>query len=159
MAFQFELDKTYLRMAFALRNLSTAKRLKVGSLIVKNNHIISEGLNGTLPNESNTCEFSKIDPTSGEVCLITKPDVIHAELNAIDKVARSHDSTVGATMYVTHSPCYPCAIRIVNVNIVRVVYCHEYRNLDGINFLSDRISVSKITQEQLLENYSETFDI
>jgi dCMP deaminase len=171
MATQQELDLTYLRMAFVLSNISKAKKLKVGALIVHNSHIISEGVNGTPPNESNECETKeyidniyslstvddvsscllnhRIDMTSSYT-LVTKPDVIHAEANAIDKVARSTNSTLGSTMYITHAPCYRCSVRIYNVGIQRLVYCFEYKTFDGVNYLHDRIDVTKYNKELVL---------
>lgn len=174
MASQQELDLTYLRMAFVLSNISNAEKLKVGALIVHNSHIISEGVNGTAPNESNECEdkeyidntytYSTVDDISSFMLnhkhdmtssyrLITKPNVIHAEANAIDKVARSTNSTVGSTMYITHAPCYKCSVRIHNVEIKRLVYCFEYKTFDGLNYLHDRISVTKYNKDLVFPIY------
>ena len=110
---QHKLDERYLRMARIWSENSHCNRLKVGALIVKNNMIISDGFNGTPSGFDNTCE----DENN-----ITVPYVLHAEANAITKIARSHNSSDGATLYVTASPCLECAKLIIQSGIKRVVY-------------------------------------
>ncbi len=124
---QFLLDKRYLRMAYIWAENSYCKRRQVGALIVKEKMIISDGYNGTPSGFENNCE----DENN-----ITKPYVLHAEANAITKVARSNNSSEGATLYVTSSPCIECAKLIVQAGIGRVVYSEKYRVEDGINLLS-----------------------
>ncbi|TLX73081.1 dCMP deaminase family protein [Labilibacter sediminis] len=123
---QLLLDKRYLKMAYIWAENSYCKRRQVGALIVKEKMIISDGYNGTPSGFENNCE----DENN-----ITKPYVLHAEANAITKVARSNNSSEGATLYVTSSPCIECAKLIVQAGISRVVYSEKYRVEDGINLL------------------------
>ena len=129
MATQQNLDKTYMKMAIELSKLSYAKRKKVGCLIVKDTQIISEGFNGTPKGFPNQCEtLSDSDE------LYTKREVLHAESNAISKIARSTNSSEGATLYVTTAPCYDCSKLIIQAGIVRVVYKDLYRD-HGLSLL------------------------
>lgn len=121
------LDQRYLRMARIWAENSYCQRRKVGALIVKDKMIISDGYNGTPSGFENVCE----DPATG----LTKPYVLHAEANAITKVARSNNSSDGATLYITASPCIECAKLIIQAGIKRIVYCDIYRLGDGINLL------------------------
>ena len=123
---QHELDKRYLRMAAIWAENSYCKRRQVGALLVKDKMIISDGLNGTPAGFENVCE----DETNH-----TKPYVLHAEANAITKVAASSNSSRGATIYVTSSPCIECAKLIIQSGIRRVVYSEDYRLADGIELL------------------------
>ncbi len=123
---QFLLDKRYLRMAHIWAENSYCIRRQVGALLVKDKMIISDGYNGTPAGFENNCE----DENN-----ITKPYVLHAEANAITKVARSNNSSEGATLYVTCSPCIECAKLIVQAGITRVVYNQKYRVEDGIMLL------------------------
>ena len=123
---QVRLDAAYLSMAKVWGSLSEANRKKVGCLVVKNNQIISDGFNGTPTGFDNTCEGE-----DGE----TKPEVLHAESNAITKLAKSTQSSDGATMYITISPCVDCAKLIIQSGIKRIVYGELYRNSDGIDLL------------------------
>lgn len=123
---QLAIDKKYLRMAKIWAENSYCKRRKVGALIVKDKMIISDGYNGTPSGFENECE----DET-GE----TKQYVLHAEANAITKVSKSSNNSQGATMYCTSSPCIECAKLIIQSGISRVVYCEDYRILDGIEIL------------------------
>lgn len=137
MATQKELDIVYLKMAQQWASLSKARRQKVGCLIVKNGHIISDGYNGTPSGFDNNCEFLTKNG------LVTKPEVLHAETNAITKLAKSTQSSLNSTMYITISPCVDCSKLILQSGIKRVVYGSNYRNLDGINFLKKfNISIS-----------------
>ena len=123
---QLLLDKRYIRMAQIWAENSYCNRRKVGALIVKDKMIISDGYNGTPAGFENICEDE-----NG----LTKPYVLHAEANAITKIARSNNCSQGATMYVTTSPCIECAKLIIQSGIVRVVYGEEYRIRDGIELL------------------------
>ena len=130
---QILLDKTYIKMAKCWSELSKAKRKQVGCLIVKDGTIISDGYNGTPSGFDNACEV----PTSWwkETELVTKPEVLHAESNAISKLAKSTQSSNGATLYATCSPCLDCSKLIVQCGITRVVYSEQYRNTDGLELL------------------------
>lgn len=121
------LDKRYMRMAFIWAENSYCKRRKVGALLVKDKMIISDGYNGTPAGFENVCEDEHD---------VTKPYVLHAEANAITKVARSNNSSEGATLYVTSSPCIECAKLIIQAGIKRVVYADTYRLSDGIDLLN-----------------------
>ena len=120
------LDRRYMRMAFIWAANSYCKRRKVGALLVKDKMIISDGYNGTPSGFENICEDEND---------VTKPYVLHAEANAITKVARSNNSSEGATLYVTSSPCIECAKLIIQAGIIRVVYADAYRLSDGIDLL------------------------
>ena len=120
---QSDLDKRYIRMASIWSENSYCQRRKVGALIVKDKMIISDGYNGTPSGFENVCE----DDNN-----VTKPYVLHAEANAITKIARSNNSSDGATMYVTASPCIECAKLIIQAGIKRVVYSEHYRLEDVI---------------------------
>lgn len=121
-----ELDKRYLRMASIWSENSYCKRRQVGALIVKNKMIISDGYNGTPSGFENVCE----DENN-----VTYPYVLHAEANAITKIARSNNNSEGATLYVTDSPCIECAKLIIQAGIKRVVYSRQYRLDDGLQLL------------------------
>mgnify|MGYP000850249312 FL=1 len=123
---QLELDKRYMRMAFIWSENSYCIRRKVGAILVKNKMIISDGYNGTPSGFENVCEDEHN---------VTKPYVLHAEANAITKVARSNNSSEGATLYVTSSPCIECAKLIIQAGIRKVVYADSYRLSDGIELL------------------------
>ncbi|MBO5921808.1 MAG: dCMP deaminase family protein [Bacteroidaceae bacterium] len=123
---QLELDKRYMRMAAIWAENSYCERRKVGALIVKDKMIISDGYNGTPAGFENICENDEG---------FTKPYVLHAEANAITKIARSNNNSNGATLYVTTSPCIECAKLIIQAGIVRVVYGEEYHIMDGVNLL------------------------
>ena len=123
---QLLLDKRYIRMAQIWAENSYCNRRKVGALIVKNKMIISDGYNGTPAGFENVCEDE-----NG----LTKPYVLHAEANAITKIACSNNSSKGATMYVTTSPCIECAKLIIQAGIKRVIYSEKYRLEDGLDLL------------------------
>ena len=123
---QLTLDKRYIRMAGIWAENSYCTRRQVGALIVKNQRIISDGYNGTPSGFENICE----DENN-----VTKPYVLHAEANAITKIARSNNSSDGATLYVTASPCIECAKLIIQSGIKRVVYSEKYRLEDGLELL------------------------
>ena len=119
-------DKNYLDMAAIWAKNSYCKRRQVGALLVKNKMIISDGFNGTPSGFENQCEDENNT---------TKPYVLHAEANAITKVAKSGNSSEGATLYITTAPCIECAKLIIQAGILRVVYAEEYRMSEGIELL------------------------
>lgn len=123
---QLELDKRYLRMTRIWAENSYCQRRQVGALIVKDKMIISDGFNGTPAGFENVCEDE-----NG----VTKPYVLHAEANAITKIARSGNNSDGATLYVTDSPCIECAKLIIQAGIKRVIYGRQYRLTDGEDLL------------------------
>ncbi|GAB1415602.1 dCMP deaminase family protein [Paludibacter sp.] len=120
------LDQRYMRMARIWAENSYCERRKVGALLVKNKMIISDGYNGTPSGFENKCEDENNN---------SKAYVLHAEANAISKIARSHNSSDGATLYVTASPCIECAKLVIQAGIKRVVYGEEYRIMDGVDLL------------------------
>ena len=119
------LDRRYLRMALIWSENSYCQRRQVGALIVKDKMIISDGYNGSPSGFPNVCEENNV----------TYPYVLHAEANAITKIARSGNNSDGATLYVTDSPCIECAKLIIQAGIKRVVYSREYRLTDGVDLL------------------------
>ena len=123
---QQDLDLRYLRMAQIWSENSYCTRRQVGALIVKDKMIISDGYNGTPSGFENICE----DENN-----VTKPYVLHAEANAITKIARSGNNSDGATLYVTDAPCIECAKLIIQAGIKRVIYAREYRLTEGIDLL------------------------
>lgn len=148
--------RAHMKAALAYAECSTAVKLKVGAVIVKDNSVISIGYNGTPPGWNNVCEeeiLAYIDPntvTDKESIkpdaitedgtyivkqLKTKPEVIHAEANAIDKLARKDGGGAGAVMFCTHAPCYSCSLRIFGAGIKEVYYKNDYRSTDGVEFL------------------------
>ncbi|NDG52985.1 MAG: CMP deaminase [Flavobacteriia bacterium] len=149
MPIQQELDEVYLKISKTWSTLSKAKRQKVGCLIVKNGSIISDGYNGTPKGFDNKCEM--LDPRFCWSQEVTKPEVLHAESNAITKLAKSTQSSVGATMYITISPCVECAKLIIQSGITRVVFGRVYKNLKGVTLLKKaKIEVT---------NYESTYNI
>jgi dCMP deaminase len=152
-----KIDHAHMKAAEGYAELSSARRLKVGSIITKDNRIISIGYNGTPAGWDNNCENEikeehnyLIDMggplhTMATIKLETKPEVIHAEMNAIGKLAQSNESGLNATMYITHAPCFDCAKLIHIAGINKVFYRNSYRNTDGIEFLNKcNIEVEKI---------------
>lgn len=123
---QIEFDKKYMQFADIWSTNSYANRKKVGAIIVRDNQVISDGYNGTPAGFDNSCE---------DVDNVTKPYVLHAEANAITKLARGTQSSVGSTLYVTCSPCLECAKLIIQAGITRVVFKNSYRIDDGIRLL------------------------
>lgn len=123
---QHDLDLRYLRMAEIWSENSYCTRRKVGALIVKDKMIISDGYNGTPSGFENVCE----DENN-----VTKPYVLHAEANAITKIARSGNNSDGATLYVTDAPCIECSKLIIQSGIKRVIYSRSYRMTDGVDLL------------------------
>ncbi len=123
---QDEYDKRYLEMALIWAKNSYCKRRQVGALIVKDKMIISDGYNGTPSGFENVCEDENF---------LTKPYVLHAEANAITKVAKSNNSSEDATLYVTTSPCMECSKLIIQAGIKRVVFNNKYRDESGLKLL------------------------
>ena len=119
-------DRSYLEMAAVWAKNSYCTRRQVGAILVKDRMVISDGYIGTPSGFENVCEDD-----NG----VTKPYVLHAEANAITKVAKSSNSSLGATLYITDSPCLECAKLIIQAGIVRVVYSNEYRISDGVDLL------------------------
>lgn len=137
---QDKFDKRYLRMAQIWAENSYCQRRKVGALVVKDKMIISDGYNGTPSGFENVCEDDNV----------TKPYVLHAEANAITKLARSSNNSEGSTLYVTASPCIECAKLIIQAGIKRVVYGARYRLDDGIKLL-ERAGI----EVKLIEGYDD----
>ena len=123
---QVALDQRYLRMARIWAENSYCQRRKVGALVVKDKMIISDGYNGTPSGFENVCE---------DADNVTKPFVLHAEANAITKLARSNNNSDGSTLYITDSPCIECAKLIIQAGIKRVVFAQKYRLVDGLELL------------------------
>ena len=124
-----------MKVAQVYAELSTAKRLQVGCVIVKDNTIIGIGYNGMPSGWDNVCETVKFKDFTGTVLMKSKPEVLHAETNAIAKVSRSSNSTDNADLFVTHAPCLECAKLIYQSGIKSVFYRDTYRSEDGIQFL------------------------
>lgn len=143
---QLTLDNRYMRMARIWAENSYCTRRKVGALLVNNKMIISDGYNGTPSGFENVCE----DENN-----VSKPYVLHAEANAISKVARSNNSSDGATLYVTASPCIECAKLIIQAGIKRVVYGENYRIMDGLELLK-RAGIETILVETETDDKNNT---
>jgi dCMP deaminase len=168
--------KYYMEIAELTAKLSYAVRLNVGAVIVKGNQILASGFNGMPSGWENVCEekqwlesdagmwldaedieeewpFKEYRPDAGREMrykLKSKPETMHAERNALDKVAASNESTLGATLFVTHSPCLECAKSIYNTGISDVYYKHDYRSNDGIEFLKKTgVKVHKYAEPDL----------
>ena len=129
MPVQFDLDQAYLKMALQWGKLSKAKKKQVGCLVVRDSMIISDGYNGTPHGFDNDCEFET------RFGYETKPEVLHAESNALTKLAKSTQSSDGSTIYITLSPCFDCAKLMIQSGIERVVYSEKYRKLGGVELL------------------------
>ncbi len=135
---QRQLDMRYIRMARIWAENSYCERRKVGALIVKDKMIISDGYNGTPSGFENLCEDDNGN---------TKPYVLHAEANAITKVAKSANSSDGATLYITAMPCIECSKLIIQAGIRRVVYCDSYHSQDGVELLK-RVGIETVQIEK-----------
>ena len=130
---QLKLDEVFINIAKEVGSLSHCTRSKVGAVLVKDGNVISFGYNGTPAGMDNGCEENNL----------TKEEVIHAEMNSILKAAKSGNSVEGSTLYLTLSPCKECSKLILQSGVKKVVYLNTYRNLDGIQFLSQFIEVEK----------------
>ena len=136
--------RAYMQTAHTFAELSSARRLHVGAIVVKDDRIISIGYNGMPAGWDNNCE-DETRYEDGGVILKTKPEVLHAETNAIAKLAKSNESGLGADIFITHAPCLDCAKLIYQSGIRAVYYSKDYRDSAGVNFLSK----SGVTVEQL----------
>ena len=132
-----KLVNAYMKTAETFAELSHARRLHVGAIIVKDDRIISIGYNGMPSGWDNNCEDELVvEAEVGEdIILKTKPEVLHAETNAIAKLAKSNESGMGASMFITHAPCLDCAKLIYQSGISSVLYRNAYRDISGITFL------------------------
>ena len=124
-----------MKTAETFAECSTATRLHVGAIIVKDDRIISIGYNGMPSGWDNNCEYKFVHPQTKIPELVTRKEVLHAEANALAKVARSSESSEGAVMFITHSPCFACAKLIYQSGISKVYFGQHYRETDGVNFL------------------------
>jgi dCMP deaminase len=138
---QIQFDIRYIKMARVWATNSYCKRRQVGALIVKDRMIISDGYNGTPSGFENDCEDEDNH---------SKPYVLHAEANAITKVAKSNNSSEGSTLYITASPCMDCAKLIIQAGIIRVVYADDYRIADGIELL-EKAGIEVVQLTSVLE--------
>lgn len=137
--------RAYMQTAKIFAECSTARRLHVGAIVVKDDRIISIGYNGMPAGWDNNCEDEILDVHNADRTLKTKPEVLHAESNAISKLARSSESGEGATMFITHSPCLDCAKLIYQSGISKVYYGKQYRDNNGIDFLNKcKIEIAQI---------------
>jgi dCMP deaminase len=128
----------YMKTAEVFAELSSARRLHVGAIVVKDDRIISIGYNGMPSGWDNNCEEEVVDNYSGRIPIVTlksKREVLHAETNAIAKLAKSTESGDGATMFVTHAPCMDCAKLVYQSGITSLYYRNSYRDESGLNFL------------------------
>ena len=149
-----KLKQAYMKTAETFAELSHARRLHVGAIVVKDDRIISIGYNGMPAGWDNNCEDESVELYSGyegaihRTVLKTKPEVLHAETNAIAKLAKSNESGLGATMFITHAPCLDCAKLIYQSGIGSVLYRNSYRDTSGVTFLEKSgITVENITKE------------
>ena len=141
-------QQLYMDWAHRAAELSYARRLKVGAVVVKDDTVISYGYNGMPAGWDNNCEFEFTDPQTRITELLTRAEVLHAESNAIAKLAKSNNSGLGADLFVTHSPCIHCAKLIYQSGIGRVYYGANYRDDAGIQFLKQ----SGVEIKQILDN-------
>lgn len=129
-------DETYMNIAIQISKLSYCERLKVGAIIVKDNKIISFGYNGTPSGDDNCCE---------DINGVTKKEVLHSESNCLIKITKGHDSSEGASLYCTMSPCFDCAKLIYQSGIIKLYYLNTYRDLAGLQFLqSHKVQIKQI---------------
>lgn len=127
--------EAYMKTAEVFAECSTATRLHVGAIIVKDERIISIGYNGTPSGWDNNCEDIKVN-NDGDYVTVTKPEVLHAETNAIAKLAKFNGSGSGSVLFVTHAPCIDCAKLVFQAGISSVFYRNSYRDHDGVDFLN-----------------------
>ena len=128
-------QRLYNNIAHEVAKMSHARRLQVGAVIVKDDRVISMGYNGMPAGWENNCEFEWTDPQTKQTSLVTRPEVLHAESNAIAKLAKSNDCGDGADIFITHAPCMECAKLIYQSGIRRVYFNQNYRDDAGIRFL------------------------
>ena len=132
---KYKFIQAHMQVAEVYSKLSYSKRLQVGAIVVKDNRVISIGYNGTPAGWENQCEEVVRVLENGKEETRTKPEVIHAEANAIAKLARSQESGHDATMFTTHAPCIECSKIIYSSGITTVYYKHDYRDTSGVEFL------------------------
>jgi dCMP deaminase len=142
--------EAYMDVAERFAQLSSAERLQVGAIVVKDDRIISIGYNGMPSGWDNCCEDWDGEDNWGNTILKSKPEVLHAESNAIAKLAKSPESGAGATMFVTHAPCIDCAKLVYQSGIATVYYKNDYRSTQGLEFL-DKSGVEVIHHHTLEE--------
>ena len=141
----------FMDTASRFAELSSAKRLQVGAVVVKDNRIISIGYNGMPAGWTNECEKRVYSLSGSSYRLETKDEVIHAEANAIIKLARDGESGNGSVLFCTHAPCIHCAKLIHGAGIDKVYYRHSYRDEDGVSFLQKcKINVEKVDSNSIL---------
>ena len=137
----------FMDVAKRFAELSSARRLKVGAIIVKDDRIVSIGYNGMPSGWDNNCEYEMKWPNGEIRGLQTKPEVIHAEANAIAKLAKSTESGKDSTMFLTHAPCLDCAKQIFTAGITKLVYAEDYKTMDGVAFLQQcHVEVDKYSK-------------
>ena len=137
--------EAYMDVAERFSKLSSARRLQVGAIVVKHDRVISIGYNGMPTGWTNECEIEVNASELGVRELVTKKEVLHAETNAIAKLAKSSESGEGASLFVTHAPCIDCAKLIYQAGIETVYYKNDYRSTDGIDFLEkSKIRIIKL---------------
>ena len=144
-------DRTHMDVAKLYAERSHAQRIQVGCIIVKDNRVLSIGINGMPSGWDNSCETKVIHDygtRSPVYKLVTKPEVLHAETNAIAKIARSSESCEGATLYTTCAPCLHCAKLIYQAGITRVIYGHKYKSNKGLTFLEKCNIIVNTTNEE-----------
>ena len=142
-----KLKRAYMKTAEIFAELSHARRLHVGAIVVKDDRIISIGYNGMPAGWDNNCEFEFVHPQTKIPELVTRKEVLHAESNCISKLAKSNESGLGATMFITHTPCLDCAKLIYQSGISSVLYRDTYRDTSGITFLEKSgIIVEKLNE-------------
>ena len=145
-----KLKLAYMDTARRFADLSHARRLHVGAVVVKDDRIISIGYNGMPAGWDNNCEDEIKWPNGDIKFLTTKPEVLHAESNAIAKLARSSEYGLGAELFVTHAPCLECSKLILQSGIGSVYYAEDYRNSDGIRFLEKSgVIIEKVNGEDV----------
>ena len=147
---KLKLKEAYMKTAETFAELSHARRLHVGAIVVKDDRIISIGYNGMPAGWDNDCEDT-IQHSDDTVTLKTKPEVLHAETNAIAKLAKSNESGMGATLFITHAPCLDCAKLIYQSGIGSVLYRNSYRDTSGITFLEKSgVTVQNVPKDNIL---------
>jgi dCMP deaminase len=143
-----KLKEAYMETAETFAELSHARRLHVGAIVVKDDRIISIGYNGMPSGWDNNCELEIYEDNGDDepvTVLKSKPEVLHAETNAIAKLAKSNESGMGATMFITHAPCLDCAKLIYQSGISSVLYRNSYRDTSGVTFLErSGVEIKKI---------------
>lgn len=150
MANQKELDSVYMQTASAHALLSKAVRAKVGAVLVTSHGVTLTGYNGTATGRDNCCETLEPQPFPHEPALVTKPEVIHAELNCILKAAREGVSCIDSTVYVTLAPCVQCSAMMVQAGVKRLVYKTPYRDVSGLSLLEcSGVRVQQYSETQL----------